>query len=625
MNLYLLYHKEDRSEVEEKLIPLFNGLQISTIDLSRQTEVDILSHENTVCITWLSDEHLRPIVTKAIQLSCKLVILPHPKAKLMCKALGLEEDLETIVESLKAEDIHSEVELLFCNDQPVFHSVKTGSIFEWDYNQNGTGLRNWINRLFTRLKSISELVHKPYSIFIDDEKLIETTSTGLMAIEHAGASVISRQWVSNEESNDGQFHFFIVSPQNLYDLFRYIFRNLINSKNDKIFQPDFIGYINTNSLKIKGSSSLKYLVDDVEYEAKELHFQVKQDAVKLRQRSIYGDVKAMESARRSVRIKGLPTGERMTAMAGRTIPWLPRATAEEFKGLFSTLREQGRLSNSYLVMMILSTLIATFGLYANSSPVIIGAMILAPLMGPIVSFSMAVVRYDNALLKSSFRTIWVGTVVSLLFAAAVSIFIPMRVITPEIQARMYPSLLDLGIAIASGVAAAYAYSKESIAQSLAGVAIAVALIPPLAVTGIGIGWLDWDIFSGAFLLYLTNLGGIILFGGISFFILGFTPFKKAGTGLLYSLLIVLVLVVPLSFTFHRIKEEARITQLLEGYEFDNYAVKDVQVRYGKPTQVVLKLITPHNLTHEQMASMKKMLEQRVERDIRVQVITAYEL
>lgn len=149
-------------------------------------------------------------------------------------------------------------------------------------------------------------------------------------------------------------------------------------------------------------------------------------------------------------------------------------------------------------MMILSTLITAFGLYADSAPVIIGAMILAPLISPIVSFSMGLIRYDSNLLKVSFKTILIGTFASLLFASFVSIIIPLKVVTSEISARLTPTLLDLGIAVASGVAAAFAHAKEGIAKSLAGVAIAVALVPPLVVAGVGIGWMDWDVFQEPF-------------------------------------------------------------------------------------------------------------------------------
>src|SRR5690606_1135999 len=160
----------------------------------------------------------------------------------------------------------------------------------------------------------------------------------------------------------------------------------------------------------------------------------------------------------SIFTKKLPEDEKRNELIKRKLPWLPRATIGEFKELFSVLKDNAELTQAYLVMMILSTLITAFGLYANSAPVIIGAMILAPLISPLVSFSMGLIRFDPILLKTSFKTIVIGTLASLFVAAIVSLMIPLKIVTAEISSRLTPTLLDLGIAVASGVAAAFAHA-----------------------------------------------------------------------------------------------------------------------------------------------------------------------
>ena len=277
-----------------------------------------------------------------------------------------------------------------------------------------------------------------------------------------------------------------------------------------------------------------------------------------------------------------------------------------------------------MVMMILSTLIATFGLFGNSSPVIIGAMILAPVISPIVSFSMGMVRYDIPMLKESFVTITAGTLVSLAFAAGVSLVIPLKVLTPEIEARLSPTLLDMGIAVSSGIAAAYAHANEGIAKSLAGVAIAVALVPPLAVAGIGIGWWDWEVFSGAILLYATNLAGIILFGGLTFLFLGFAPFKRAKMGLVYTLVIVVLVAVPLTLSFDRIMQEANITRALEGATIQNVVLRDVRIRFGSPMVVSLRLVGPQDIAPQRIQEVKKEIEKKIDQPVRLEVVSAME-
>lgn len=273
-------------------------------------------------------------------------------------------------------------------------------------------------------------------------------------------------------------------------------------------------------------------------------------------------------------------------------------------------------------MMVLSTLIATFGLFANSSPVIIGAMILAPIITPIVAFSMGMVRYEVNMLKTGIVTILAGTVVALLFAAGVSVIIPLKIVTSEIGDRLSPTLLDLGIAVASGVAAAYAHAEEGIAKSLAGVAIAVALVPPLSVAGIGIGWWDWEIFSGAFLLYLTNLAGIIMFAGITFLFLGFAPFKRARMGLVYTLIIIILVMIPLSLSFNRIRHEAQITQQLEGASFEEILLKDVSVREGKELVISVKLVSNKPIDQEAMMEIKSKMEDIIGRSFILEVVSA---
>lgn len=195
--------------------------------------------------------------------------------------------------------------------------------------------------------------------------------------------------------------------------------------------------------------------------------------------------------------------------------------------------------------MILSTVLATLGLFLNNSPVVIGAMLLAPLMGPLVSLSMGVLRNDDKLLKTALQVFLVGTGLTLLVAALTTLMLPYEQATDEIRARLQPNLLDLGVAIVSGIAAAYAHARESIQKSLPGVAIAVALVPPACVMGVGLGWMDWSVISGAGLLFLTNLAGIVLAAMFTFLCLGFAPVLKVNRGVGFSLLLTVLVSIPL--------------------------------------------------------------------------------
>ncbi|WP_037320480.1 TIGR00341 family protein [Salegentibacter sp. Hel_I_6] len=617
--LYILHHPDDKEKVESDIFPLLENTEKQTINYP---ETDYEAGEDDIIVTYLSDEFLREFLTKAAQKGIKVGILPHPKNTYTTKGLGISNDHETALkEILENEEVHK-LDMLYCNDIPVFQSVNIGNVFIFTEDHKNNNFFHEVLSFFKNIRHLSSLSHNSYEISSEDEKIIHTSALGIIVVEHALSSVVARRLVSESSLNDGMFTSLIISPTNLLQLIWFLLRSLLPGGKQLNKAPSFIGRIKIADLKIKNSSAIEFTVDGEKEQAEQVSLRVEAESLILAQASKYCTEKDSANLKKSNKTDTLPTGEKREELTKRTIPIFPRATTEEFQELFKLLRENSKSSSMYVVMMILSTLIATFGLFANSSPVIIGAMILAPIISPIVSFAMGMVRYDTNMLKRGIITILIGTGVSLLFSAGVSLIIPIKLVTSEIDARLSPTLLDMGIAVASGVAAAYAHAKEGIAKSLAGVAIAVALVPPLAVSGIGIGWWDWDVFSGAFLLYLTNLAGIIMFAGITFLILGFAPFKRAKLGLIYTLILIGIVMVPLSLSFNRIKKEASITRDLEGSTINNTVVRDVKVRFGDPLRVSLTLVGQENLEGDEIREIKKELEKEIGEEINLEVISA---
>ncbi|MCZ7601367.1 MAG: TIGR00341 family protein [Melioribacteraceae bacterium] len=619
--IYVVLNLNDKETFDKDFLPFFGEIEFQLISYDKINEIKFETDKD-ILVTYLDDNSLIEFLPKAAEKKCAVGILPHAEMDYIANGLGVSSDPETAVQEILDYSENHKVDLLFCNGKPVFKSVNIGKVFE--LIESGSS-QNFYTQLFNFLKRIwksRNLKHVSYSISKDGEELIETSALGIISVEHAHSSLVSRRLVVDSSINDGFLHVLILAPQNIFEMIRFLFRSLLPAKNTIKSIPSFIGYIKSSNLKIKCASPIDFSIDGEKFTADEISFEIKHESLYLAQASIFEKESDVNRNKEKLKIEKLPRGEKKEELIKRKLPLLPRATSEEFIELFKILRENSILTLPYSIMMILSTLIATFGLYADSSPVIIGAMILAPLMAPIVSFSMGVVRYDVNMLRNSIITILVGTIVSLLFAAIVSIMTPLRIITPEIGARLSPNLLDLGIAVASGVAAAYAHSKESIAKSLAGVAIAVALVPPLAVAGIGIGWLDWEVFSGAFLLYLTNLAGIIMFGGLTFLVLGFAPFKRAKKGLLYTLIIILLVCIPLTFSFNSIMQEAELTRMLEGTKIEEVTLRDVKVRFGSPLFVSAKLTSSGFLSDNRIKEIKTEIEKIVGDKIRLEVITA---
>lgn len=617
--LYVLHNSADLEQVKDEIIPLLEERNHRLILMG--TDEIFEPKEDSLVITYLNDKSLRNFLPQASEKHWYLGILPHPEGKITIQGLGLSLKLPEAIEEILTTKEYHKLDLLFCNGHPVFQSVNIGNVFALT-EEKGNNFFSEVYHFLKNIRKLPSLSHRPFTFSSDDEKIISTSALGIVAVEHPSNSVISKRLVANSSMNDGKFNALILAPENILELLWFLFRSLLPNPEKINKLPKFIGEIKTSNLKIKDETNIEFTIDGKVFNANEITLQVLKEALYLKQKSSYVTAAEGKSDKKSLRIEKLPTGQKKKELTKRKLPILPRATTEEFEELFKVLRENATVTSSFVVMMILSTLIATFGLFGDSSPVIIGAMILAPIISPIVSFSMGMVRYDVNMLKSGIITILIGTFVALIFAAGVSLIIPLKIITPEIDARLSPTLLDMGIAVASGIAAAYAHAKSGIAKSLAGVAIAVALVPPLAVAGIGIGWWDWEIFSGAILLYLTNLAGIIMFAGITFLFLGFAPFKRARMGLIYTFVIIAMVMIPLSISFNRIRMEARITNQLEGSIIDEVILKDIKVRFGKPLMVSVKLVSARSIEAEEMERIKSEIENRIGKPIRMEVVLA---
>ncbi len=166
---------------------------------------------------------------------------------------------------------------------------------------------------------------------------------------------------------------------------------------------------------------------------------------------------------------------------------------------------------SFFLMVLLSVLMATFGLLIDNAAVIIGSMLIAPILSPILSLSMGIVMADNRLIMRAALTLFRASILGVVLAAVATLFVSAdsRVIGEEVLSRVNPSLIYFSIAFTAGLAAAFARVNPDLSETLPGIAISVALIPPLAVVGIGAAVMSWSILSGALMLLLVNVVGIV--------------------------------------------------------------------------------------------------------------------
>jgi len=174
-------------------------------------------------------------------------------------------------------------------------------------------------------------------------------------------------------------------------------------------------------------------------------------------------------------------------------------------------------------MITLATAIAALGLLLNSPAVIIGAMLVDPLMMPIVGMGLALVIGDLRFFWTALGTVFRGIMLAIITGLIVGALVPGASATTEILGRASPSVLDLVIALASGAVAAYALCRHDVTEALAGVAIALSLTPPLATVGIGLVLGQRGIAGGALLLFVTNMVAIVAASSLAFFLFAFRP------------------------------------------------------------------------------------------------------
>lgn len=196
----------------------------------------------------------------------------------------------------------------------------------------------------------------------------------------------------------------------------------------------------------------------------------------------------------------------------------------------------GRADFRFRLLVWFSAVIATLGLIADSTAVVIGAMLVAPLLGPIMAIGEASLGGRTRQGIAALLALGEGTLTAIVIsfvlahAAMLSSFDVLESLPGEVQARTRPNPLDLGIALAGGAIGAYAVARLRDTAALPGVAIATALMPPLCTVGIGLAIEDRGVWGGAFLLFGTNLAAIVFTAGMVFWSLGLGPHRHRRNG-----------------------------------------------------------------------------------------------
>lgn len=225
---------------------------------------------------------------------------------------------------------------------------------------------------------------------------------------------------------------------------------------------------------------------------------------------------------------------------------LQRASRHE---LYTTVEGSSQLSVSYMLFIVFSAIVATIGIIKNSPAIVIGAMVIAPIIGPVTAVSFASVLGDFRLIRKSLLTSLFGVCIPVLTAALFGFFFQIPAYSDEFLSRTNIKIIDVVAALTSGAAGALSFIKRN-EGALVGVMVSVALLPPAVVLGMILGTGNWSEAVVPFILLMVNVNSILLSAVVVFWLGGIKPvnwqdLQKANISRKLSLLFIFIISILL--------------------------------------------------------------------------------
>ena len=623
---YYIYSQESKEFVDslelDESITLCSILKLSELSLGEVSHLVVSS-----CV-----DDIKSVMNLAYNNGISLGIVPMPHQKELMRTFDLPSKANSSLK-LALTPASKKLDILLCNNEIVVQEIVVGDappLDSFDTLFKGKTLLDRVKIFGLTLLKVKKLKHTKIELTDAKENQISVSAVGMVGIEYNNSTFASKLLASKLSANDGKLMMVILSPTSILQYMGYLFKSLVSFSTPKNL-PSSMGYISSSRVKVESEHSLKVRIDSSTVTQTPVELRVKAEVLAL---SVGDDFwlkqNSKASSKDSIKVDHLPSDKESRDFLSKAIPLFTHASKEQYTTLFTNLRDDGKLNSVFITLLILSTMIATFGLFTNSSSVVIGAMLLAPLMQPIVSLSMGVLRQDIALEKDGAKSIFFGVLTVLFTAAIIASLTPIERLSSEMAGRLSPTILDMFIAIVSGVAAAFVKSNEKILGSLAGVAIAVALVPPIAVAGIGLGWGEWHMFFMAFLLFTTNLVGIVFAAAITFMMLGFSPLHIAKKGILTWLVIASLVAIPLYSSFKQMEQDIKVQKVLNNLSFsiDEYNITLTQVKLihkPKIDELRCEVISSGLLNKNQKILLKNRILKNLKNEAEVIVTFKYRL
>ena len=297
----------------------------------------------------------------------------------------------------------------------------------------------------------------------------------------------------------------------------------------------------------------------------------------------------------------------------------------DHQAVVARIIDESGWSPRYAFMTMMSAGIAVLGLLLSSPAVVIGAMLISPLMSPILGFGFSLALFDFAEMRRSLLALAIGSFAAVAFTALIVTASPLQAPTAEIVARTRPNLFDLGVALFAALAGSFAIIRGR-GETIVGVAIATALMPPLAVVGYGLATWNLPVLGGALALFVTNFITISLSATVMARYYGFghhLSSRQSWAQTVVLLLVFAVMAVPLGLSLNRIAREAltisSVRSLLNERFGGDARVTQLEVAFDRnPNVVRAVVITPRNRT-QRTADLQQAIETALGYPVRLDI------
>lgn len=333
---------------------------------------------------------IKAVIGHAMKHGFSIGIMPLQSQKKLRKYFKLPGKAEAVVE-LALQQASRPLDIILCNGKILLFKANIGRLPFIDSPEN-VNFWSVFSRARSRLKGLRLL---GFQFITGNKKKVKTAACGCMIVQYPEEIITSRVIHQRSNYSDGMISLVIAAPLSAIQYLKFLVQVLQRNLSRKRVAST-IGYIQSSRISIESDVELDVFIDGERSTYTPVECEVIPKAVRI---NIGSEgllpAKGEKASKEKLDIRNLPMGNELAKAKKKAIPFFSYASEERFRDLFTALRDDARMSSSYVILMFLSTILATVGLYLDSASVVIGAMLLAPLMAPIVSMAMGLLRQDR--------------------------------------------------------------------------------------------------------------------------------------------------------------------------------------------------------------------------------------